>query len=89
MPGEYRIPAEAIVSSGQGPKPMTMLAQLRGLIPFGGPEDIELPNESGMVDPRVPQTGSALLNAFRQSNKYAGERGAGTAPIDALRKLGR
>lgn len=40
-------------------------------------KDIELPNESGTVDPRIPRTGEALKHAmkvFRDINDRAAER---------------
>lgn len=85
MPGMYE--NQPPVSMGSAYNPLEILKRLGSMF-GGGPQDIELPNESGMVDDRIPQTGEALMNAFRQANKYAGERAGGTGAVDALRSLG-
>ena len=90
MPGPFQLPQDAMVST-EGPQSMgsayNPLEILKRLF-MGGGEDIELPNESGMVDPRIPPVGANLLKSFRQANQYAGERAGGTGAIDALRKVG-
>lgn len=88
MPNPYQIPPDAMVSS-QGPKPMGFWEQLKSYIPFGGPDDIELENESGMVDPRIPAPLAALRRAFNTTNEYAAGRQNGQSAIDALRQAGR
>jgi len=60
---------------GTGPEPMGFGARLRSLIQQKG--DIELPNESGQIDPRIPRTGEALLKAmktFRDINRRQAEK---------------
>jgi hypothetical protein len=58
---------------------MGILEQLKALFPFGGAENIELPNESGMLDPNLAQTEEQKRKAFAEANAAAlqGLRGAG------------
>jgi hypothetical protein len=59
-----------------------------GHVPFmTGGKDIELPNESGMVDPRVPAPLDALKRAFNNANSYATGRQEGEGALEALRKV--
>ena len=87
MPGPFQIPQDAMMSS-QGPTSMGLWERIKMMNPFAGGDDIELPNESGMVDPRIPAPLAALQKAFNSANTYAGERAGGTSAIDALRRAG-
>lgn len=73
---------------GGGPVPMNWLDQLRSYIPFGGPKDIELENESGMVDPRIPQPLAQLKKAFDTANRFTTAQQGGMSAVDALKKAG-
>ena len=87
MPGPYQLPPDAMMST-QGPAPMGFWQQLKGFLPFGGGSDVELPNETGDVDPRIPAPLAALRKAFNTANEYATDRSKGTSAIDALRNAG-
>ena len=64
-------PLNALVSSDP-PKPMGWLAALKGLLPFGpDPQNIELPNESGMLDPNLPPDPERARKAFAEANAAA------------------
>ncbi len=78
-----------LLGMGGGPVPMNWVDQLRSYIPFGGPRDIELPNESGQVDPRIPQPLEQLKKAFDTANRFSVGQGQGMSAIDALRQAGR
>lgn len=67
-----QLPQDAQVST-EGPVDMSSnwIAKLLNMLSGGG-KDIELPNESGMIDPRLPQTPEMQRKAFMQANKRAG-----------------
>lgn len=69
---EQQLPQDAMIST-KGPVDMSSnwIAKLLAML-GSGPKDIELPNESGMVDPRLPQTPEMQRKAFMQANKRAG-----------------
>ena len=78
----FQLPPNAMMSA-QGPQPMSLVDKLRSLM--GGPTDIQLPNESGMVDPNLPASPlEQLKKAFGAANKFATEQD----PIQGLRKAG-
>jgi len=79
---EQQLPPGAMVST-EGPVSMG-----RSWNPFGrlfGPRDVELPNESGMADPRIPQPLEALRKAFDAANAIASEKDS----LKGLQKAGR
>lgn len=74
------LPPDAMMSTGPR-QPMGMLEHLKALMPFlsGQGQNVELPNESGMVDPRLPKDPERERKAFAEANAAAlqGLRGAG------------
>lgn len=73
----------------QPPVPMGFWQQLMQYLPFMGSDaqDIELPAESGIVDPKLPKpVGGQLLKAFQTANKFATGQGS---PIERLQKAGQ
>ena len=69
---QQQLPKDALVST-EGPVDMSSNWITKLLTMLGsGPKDIELQNESGMIDPRLPQTPEMQRKAFMQANKRAG-----------------
>lgn len=66
-----------VPSLGSGPVGMSNnpLSMLMRLFQSGG-RDIELPNETGDIDPRIPQPMQSLRQAFDLVNKYAAGSGS-------------
>ena len=69
---QQQLPQDAMIST-EGPTDMSSnwIAKLLSMLKSGG-KDIELPNESGMIDSRIPQTPEMQRKAFMQANKRAG-----------------
>lgn len=83
MPGQYRIPPDAMMST-EGPQPMGMLSWMPTM-PWNKPKDIPLPNESGVRDPRIPMSPiEALKEALGNYKAIASE----DDPLKGLQKAG-
>ena len=65
-------PLNALISTDP-PKPMGWMAALKALMPFGSdPQNIRLPSESGMRDPRLPPPDQEeQRRAFAEANAAA------------------
>lgn len=79
---------------GQNEPPVNMSSNpLSGLLSLlqGSPKDVELPNESGMIDPRIPNVGGQLLKAFKTANAIAAGQGDAVSNLQnaGLKGLGK
>ena len=67
-----------------GPVKMSLIEQILSYLQ-SSPQDVELPNEMGMMDPRLPNTPEAMRRAFETANTYAAGQGS---PTERLRAAG-